>query len=217
MIKNIYRKCDCCGKDITVANYARLYIACTDPNSHLNRTKFNYRLDHESLDCKFCGKSYKNKSGLAQHENCCKLNPNRVSRVKTSRVKTINYVYKEHNDSEISKWLNYLRDRNFSIPNYDIIYYKSVEYPIAKGIYKKTQNGLKYQFVHDLIADILLDGNLSEVNTVHHINKLMHDNCHTNLLVFVDGNHHKRFHNSNYAYLTYDSKTHLFSCEIKHI
>ena len=35
------------------------------------------------------------------------------------------------------------------------------------------------------------------------------------LLVFIDGGNHKRFHNSKYAYLIYDENTHLFSCELR--
>ncbi len=71
------------------------------------------------------------------------------------------------------------------------------------------------QFEHDYVANQLLGGQLKKSNTVHHINSVKTDNRKENLLVFIDGNNHKRFHNSDYAYLIYDENTHLFSCEVR--
>ena len=69
-------------------------------------------------------------------------------------------------------------------------------------------------FVHNYIANILLNGKLTKENTVHHIDSNRQNNDIFNLLIFADNNNHKRFHNSNYAYLVYDEQTHLFKCEL---
>ena len=50
---------------------------------------------------------------------------------------------------------------------------------------------------------------------VHHIDKNSLNNDIHNLLVFNTSDDHKRFHNSKYAWLTYDEETHFFSCVMK--
>lgn len=36
-----------------------------------------YRINHDGLDCQFCGKACKNNNSLRNHERLCKMNPNR--------------------------------------------------------------------------------------------------------------------------------------------
>ena len=68
-------KCELCGQEISKSNYTK----------HIKRHKENpesfvlpkYRLNHEGLECQFCGKICKNHNSLRNHERLCKLNPDR--------------------------------------------------------------------------------------------------------------------------------------------
>jgi DNA-directed RNA polymerase subunit RPC12/RpoP len=62
------RICPKCGKEITPNNYERHIKAC-DGKVHEHQ-----HLDHEGLNCKYCGKLCKNKNSLIQHEIRCKEN-----------------------------------------------------------------------------------------------------------------------------------------------
>lgn len=129
------------------------------------------------------------------------------------RKKDFVYIYQEHNDQEIQKWLNYINISHVEIPNYEILEKDHPEgYKVIKTSCKKTGNTVKIIFEHELIANIYLHGNLRKENTVHHINKDRKDNKISNLLIFINGKAHKRFHNSKYAFLIYDESTHLFDC-----
>lgn len=135
-----------------------------------------------------------------------------ISPVK-GKLRNIQYIYKEHNDSEISKWLEYISQNEFEIPKLDIVYHNE-GYQVVSKHQTKDNNTVNLTFLHNYIANILLNGNLTKTNTVHHIDSDRVNNEPKNLLIFVDNNNHKRFHNSNYAYLTYDEQTHLFTCEL---
>lgn len=129
------------------------------------------------------------------------------------KSRNIQYIYKEHNDIEIAKWLNYISHNTFEIPELDIVLHNEW-YQVVSKHQTIDNNTVNLTFVHNYIANILLNGNLTKTNTVHHIDSNRTNNEPKNLLVFIDGNNHKRFHNSNYAYLTYDEQTHLFTCEL---
>lgn len=135
-----------------------------------------------------------------------------ISPVKGRKI-CFEYIYQEHNDAEISKWLKYLSENNFIIPELDITSHNEGYQVLAKH-QVKSNNTVSLTFVHDYIANILLDGKLTKTNTVHHIDSNRMNNEVTNLLIFIDGTNHKRFHNSKYAYLIYDETTHLFSCKL---
>ena len=135
-----------------------------------------------------------------------------VSPIK-GKSRNIEYTYKEHNDIEINKWLDYISQNTFEIPELDIIAHDEGYKVVAKH-QRKVNNTVDLTFAHDYIANILLNGKLIKTNTVHHIDSNRANNEPKNLLVFIDNNNHKRFHNSNYAYLTYDEQTHLFTCEL---
>lgn len=129
------------------------------------------------------------------------------------RARNIQYVYKEHNEIEINKWLIYISYNNFDIPELEVISHNE-GYQVVSKHQVKVDNTVNLTFVHNYIANILLNGKLTKENTVHHIDSNRQNNDIFNLLIFVDNNNHKRFHNSNYAYLIYDEQTHLFRCEL---
>ena len=62
--------CKLCGKLFDVANIKRHEASCgkDDGKRHVN---------HDGLNCEFCGKLCKNRNSLAQHELRCKENPER--------------------------------------------------------------------------------------------------------------------------------------------
>lgn len=131
------------------------------------------------------------------------------------KARNIQYIYKEHNDIEINKWLIYISQNTFDIPEFEVISHNE-GYQVVSKHQVKVDNTVNLTFAHNYIANILLNGKLAKENTVHHIDNNRQNNDIFNLLIFVDNNNHKRFHNSNYAYLIYDEQTHLFKCEIKH-
>ena len=126
---------------------------------------------------------------------------------------SIIYVYEDYNLEQIQKWLSYIKDINV-VYDYELTKHNHNEgYKIISSKCVISDNG-NFVFEHDFIANILLGGKLSKSNTVHHIDKDRTNNSKDNLMVFVDSNNHKRFHNSKYAKLVYDENTHLFSCYI---
>lgn len=133
-----------------------------------------------------------------------------VSPIK-GRVIVRSYLYKEHNDEEISKWLYYISKNCFDIPEYETTNGPS-GYKIISKMQRKDGNTVKITFEHKFIANILLNGELEEDNVVHHIDHNRANNDLTNLLIFKSSSDHKRFHASDFAYLLYDENTHLFSC-----
>lgn len=124
---------------------------------------------------------------------------------------SFDYLYKTHNDNEISKWLDYVDTLGISIPKYTTVEFNNSYKVICKAQIRRG-NVVEPLFEHNFIANLLLLGNLQKCNTVHHIdNNGMNNDIH-NLMVFEENRYHKRFHNSKYAKLVYDENTHLFSC-----
>lgn len=123
----------------------------------------------------------------------------------------INHVFEEHNDQEIQKWLDYLDSKEFVIPEHEVSEHPE-DYLIVRKTGQKINNSVIYEFEHDFVANILLEGKLLKTNTVHHIDKCRSNNDKKNLMVFESNAEHKRFHNSKYAYLIYNENTHLFNC-----
>lgn len=67
--------CEFCGQLISKSNIKKHLI-----RHELNPESFNeklYKLNHDGLECQFCGKICKNRNSLCNHERLCKLNPNR--------------------------------------------------------------------------------------------------------------------------------------------
>lgn len=127
------------------------------------------------------------------------------------RKNTFEYFYKEHNDQEIQKWLDYLDSKEFIIPEHEVQEHPE-DYLIVRKTGVKVDTSVIYEFEHDFVANILLEGNLLKNNTVHHIDNCRSNNDKKNLMVFESNAEHKRFHNSKYAYLIYNKNTHLFNC-----
>ena len=59
--------CEKCGREISLSNIKKHVAAC---NGRAITTR-------DSLNCTYCGKLCKNNISIAQHERCCKENPNR--------------------------------------------------------------------------------------------------------------------------------------------
>lgn len=69
--------CPICEKEIRNCNYEKhLTSHKKNPNYH-NKKQTCQSVDHDGLNCKYCGKLCKNKNSLAQHEIRCNQNPNR--------------------------------------------------------------------------------------------------------------------------------------------
>jgi len=135
-----------------------------------------------------------------------------VSPVK-GRKRNIQHIYLKHNNKEIKKWHEYISYINIE-NNYNVVPFGK-DYYIISGKQIRVNSTVKPTFEHDYIANILLNNKLDFNNTVHHIDNNGKNNSKYNLIIFIDSANHKRFHNSNYAYLIYDTDSHLFSCELR--
>lgn len=69
-------KCKICGREISKSNFTRHLE--THKNGNFDKWISKTHLDHDDLFCKYCGKEYKNKKSLIQHEIRCKENPDRL-------------------------------------------------------------------------------------------------------------------------------------------
>lgn len=123
-----------------------------------------------------------------------------------------NNVWGEYNETEIQKWFAHIATVEIHI-DFDVNITNNY-YPTIKGKWGKENNIITNQFVHNYIANQLLNGQLEKYNTVHHIDKNIQNYDKYNLMIFKTSNDHKRYHNSKYAKLVYNQETHLFTCYI---
>lgn len=84
-----YKECPYCGRQLNLSNYQR------HVNKHIENPDYvryhdlkRYKVDHNDLFCKFCGKECKNLNSLTQHEIRCKENPNHIN------INSSNGIYK---------------------------------------------------------------------------------------------------------------------------
>lgn len=237
--------CPNCGREIVAPNFKKHYKACINPNSKTHQKQEQQHVQHDGLDCIYCGKTCKNKKSLAQHEVRCLQNPNRKDVMKLTsyiienrkgknknncadvqkQVNTVlqkyangytsptkgrkvgfQYLYEEHNQLEIQKWLDYIKTHQEDIPT---------QFPQSRS-YVEGYVWLSGErmFLQEYIISKFLNVDCSQY-TIHHINKYRDDNTISNLMIFASGSDHKRYHSSKYAYLTYNSETHVFTCELK--
>mgnify|MGYP001766121046 CR=1 FL=1 len=136
------------------------------------------------------------------------VNPNKGKRI------VVEHIYADHNNAEIQKWLNYLDSIQVEIPKYETIMHNQ-GYKVISKMQSYINRTVCLMFEHDYLANLLLNGQLKDFNTVHHIDMNRANNQLKNLLVFIDKASHKRFHGSAKAYLIYDDNAHLFDCIIK--
>ena len=228
--------CPLCQSSISAQNYSRHLKRCNGSG-----IKIYVKQIPDSLNCQYCSKLCTNLNSLRQHECRCPLNPNRkawdhlkdIGAARKGTTKETNeivarsanslkqrykegyispnkgkiikrhYIYKEHNDEEIAKWLKYIESKEIAPEDSKVF---RQEYIYVKGHpYQSEQNYIMKQLLNEWTKE----------NLVHHINGIKTDNSKENLLTFINNDNHKRFHNSDYAYLIYDETTHLFSCELR--
>lgn len=68
--------CPYCGLVTNMANLLR-HIRSHE-NGNYDQKNSGYHLDHEDLNCKYCGAEKKNRNSLIQHEIRCSKNPKRI-------------------------------------------------------------------------------------------------------------------------------------------
>lgn len=66
--------CELCNREISRSNYAR---HLKSHENHPEKFKKIWKLNHDGLNCQYCGKECKNRNSLCNHERLCKNNPNR--------------------------------------------------------------------------------------------------------------------------------------------
>lgn len=201
--------CPFCGRENHTKNqYAQHYIRCNKNVNRISCDSFGeYIRNNRKGKTKFNCEDIKKQSDtlLSKYEN------GYISPILGRKI-CFEYIHKEHNDVEISKWLNYIS--NIDVPiDYETINHNT-GYKVISKAQKKFNNTVKLLFEHDYIANILLGDNLQTTNVVHHIDKDGSNNSKENLLIFEDSSSHKRYHNSKYAKLVYNQETHLFSTYI---
>lgn len=126
------------------------------------------------------------------------------------------YLYEEHNNKEIEKWLSYVQSIDVTVPEHTLICNDNPKtYPTIKSNFIFNAYDFRIHREHDLVANTYLNGDLRKGNVVHHIDKNIKNNNILNLMVFISEVDHKRFHNSKYSWIIYDDVTHKFSCVMK--
>ena len=68
-------KCEICGQEISKSNYSK-HLRRHENHPETFETP-KYRVNHDGLECQFCGKECKNANSLRNHERLCKKNPDR--------------------------------------------------------------------------------------------------------------------------------------------
>lgn len=218
------------NKDVYVVNHDGLNCVycnkeCKNKNSlvqHEIRCKLNpnrYAYDQFSKYIKEFRKG-KTKENCPEIQKQCETIANKYKEgyVNPLLGKTIHidYLYLDHNQNEINKWLNYLKSTSIEIPYYEAIDYGDSEhknkYRILKQEYYKVNSSIKLIFEHTYLMSFYVE--LLPNNVVHHIDFNGRNNTIFNLMVFKSRADHKRFHNSKYAKLSYDELTHMFTTTI---
>lgn len=123
----------------------------------------------------------------------------------------IQSIYQEHNDLEINKWLQYIKNTPVETSPYQTTFHNQGYKIISKG-QTRDGNTIRLLFEHDYLMEQLLNRKLTNENVVHHIDKNRSNNNINNLMLFKTKEAHKRFHASKRAYLIYDATTHEFDC-----
>lgn len=129
------------------------------------------------------------------------------------RPSDIIHLYQDDINLEIAKWHNFISSIEYTLPNFQIST-RSDGYQYTCTIDGKSRNefSTKYILVHTLILQTILNRNLDEKETVHHIDENKSNNSPYNLIIFKTRGDHARFHLKQSALLIYDEDNHNFSC-----
>lgn len=68
-------KCDICGQEISKSNITKHMQRHEEHPESFELSK--YKLDHDGLECQYCGRLCKSRNSLCNHERLCKQNPDR--------------------------------------------------------------------------------------------------------------------------------------------
>ena len=118
-------KCEICGQEISKSNMSK-HLRRHEKHPETFKTPA-YRVNHEGLECQFCGKTCKNQNSLRNHERLCKYNPD----------KQINSFVKYN--AEVSKgiriaWNKGLtKDTDYRVANQS----KTFKERFAQGLYER--------------------------------------------------------------------------------
>ena len=191
-----YTKCKICGKRLLIKK--NINSICLDCLRHSDQCK-NLRSEQGKYVSSFVH-TYRNKT-------------NKFYESYDRPFDDSNYKHKLHNDEEIQKWINYINTLNINIPKYEKR--QSQDYYVLTNNSNIHIKGTHFIFEHRYLMNIIFNGQLTNINIVHHIDNNGLNNNLSNLLVFESDKDHKRFHNSKNAYLIYNENTHLFNCLCK--
>lgn len=75
MVNPVKIRCELCNQEISKSNYSKHLRRHRNHPESFESPK--YRVDHDGLQCQFCGKECKNSNSLRNHERLCKDNPDK--------------------------------------------------------------------------------------------------------------------------------------------
>lgn len=70
--------CPICGQPISLSNMSKHLARHERGNALSSLAPTKYSVDHDGIECKFCGRVCKNRNSLCNHERLCKQNPDRM-------------------------------------------------------------------------------------------------------------------------------------------
>ena len=111
--KRVKVQCEICGQFLAKCNMQK-HLRRHQNNPKSFKIRETYKLDHDNLFCKFCGKECKNKNSLIQHKIRCKQNPNRVENYSSPKINRKGQVpwnkgLTKETDQRIAKGVEQLR------------------------------------------------------------------------------------------------------------
>ena len=127
----------------------------------------------------------------------------------------VNHIHKDHNYSEIQKWIDFVLDSDIVIPSYEVYPYDGYQIIKDRDItceYNEIHGTSTILLEHIYLMSLLLGENFQKGNVVHHIDENKSNNVLSNLLVFDSVSDHATFHNADDSYLIYDELSHRFRC-----
>lgn len=243
-------RCRNCGKFFDSSVIKRHENCCINGYAS-NKTPY---LDHDDLFCRYCGKECKHRNSLTQHEIRCKENPNRIKcdsfpnyikehikgktkescesiKKQSETMKrlyadgliqkpsisnsSLDNIYKEHNNAEIAKWVQYVRSNKYVFNKYELVEDGKLDsYNYIKHPKKFLNEDISYLFEHEYIMSVVFNVSILEIrkHTIHHLDENKRNNNLENLILFRNKSDHARYHISKYTKLKYNEDDHMFDC-----